>query len=645
MVGLTRFVITQLLFFLIAVGICGYTINSGLQQYASNHQLQIQRAIDFELKNISPISSEQLSDYAKALKSRYQLDRLIIKDTDNNTLFNDGGNLAYLPFLAHQVQNIEPYIRPQFAASEDESMRVEFTVRIAQATQNAQDNFIIAFTLFLVLSLVPFVVLKATLVQAHNRIGDAMSDMVDKYIAADKTDSQLDTGSLQGGLSNLFPIIMRLNTFLKRKNKEIEEKAQDIKREAYKDTVTGLGNRNLFIEHYGELVENEEKSSFGMLAVVRCSELNLINQTRGYQMGDQYITEVANIILKVNGTYSGSQCYRLNSSDFAVILPNIPAKEAEKFGAMLQAKFTEYQQHVELSSVANTGLVSYESGKPLGEILAQVDTAISLAQSKQNNAWHIQKETDLIDNVSASFGNQNWRQVIEDVLTNNRIQLLLQPIMPTSRNAKAYSEILTRFKTDDGHLLPTASFLAMSEKLDKVTYVDRMVIEGALDAIKTKNLSGQFFGINVTARSAHDEQFVIWLERRLLKDSTIAAKLIFEVSEFGLQQNVKASKRFIDMVHRVGSRITVERFGVGLTSFKFFRDLKPDFIKMDSSYTRGLEEDKNNQYFIRLMVDLAHRIGVTVLAEGVETQEEKHIVEQLCLDGAQGYYIERPTEI
>ena len=172
-----------------------------------------------------------------------------------------------------------------------------------------------------------------------------------------------------------------------------------------------------------------------------------------------------------------------------------------------------------------------------------------------------------------------------------------------------------------------------------------MIVEAALNSIKTLNLAGQFFGINITARSAHDEQFLIWLERRLLKDSNISSKLIFEISEFGLQQNVKASKRFIDMIHRVGARITVERFGVGLTSFKFFRDLKPDFIKMDASYTRGLEEDKNNQYFMRLIVDLAHRIGVTVLAEGVESQEEKHIVEQLCLDGAQGYYIEKPREI
>ena len=187
--------------------------------------------------------------------------------------------------------------------------------------------------------------------------------------------------------------------------------------------------------------------------------------------------------------------------------------------------------------------------------------------------------------------------------------------------------------------------MAMADQLGKSVELDQMIIEHAFRAMKSKNLNAQYFGLNVSAASAHDDKFVIWLERRLMKEGELAARLIFEISELGLQQNIGASKRFITMLHRAGARITVEKFGVGLTSFKFFRELKPDFIKMDASYTRGLEDDKNNQYFMRLMVDLAHRIGVKVFAEGVESQEEKHIIEQLCLDGAQGYYIEKPREL
>jgi EAL domain-containing protein (putative c-di-GMP-specific phosphodiesterase class I) len=194
-------------------------------------------------------------------------------------------------------------------------------------------------------------------------------------------------------------------------------------------------------------------------------------------------------------------------------------------------------------------------------------------------------------------------------------------------------------------MFPTASFIAMAEKLDKIIAVDKLIIETTINEIINKNMLEDSFGINISARSISDEHFIIWLERRLLREPQVAPRLIFEITEYGLQQNIKTSKRVIDMLHRVGSRITVERFGVGLTSFKFFRDLSPDYIKMDSSYTRDIDDDKSNQYFLRLMVDLAHRLNINVLAESVETQEEKHTLEKLFFDGCQGFYVGKPIPL
>ncbi|SEA43150.1 EAL domain-containing protein [Alkalimonas amylolytica] len=430
-----------------------------------------------------------------------------------------------------------------------------------------------------------------------------------------------------------------------KKFSEMSANARQVTADAYKDVITGLPNRNRFVQYYEEQLSKNDKVDFGIFAITRCTELQSLNQTRGYQEGDKYIQEVCQILTKAVHAYADGQLFRLNSSDFGVLLPRVTAKEAENFAIQLQSRLNQYQQTAELESVAYTGLVSYESGRALGELLAIADTSISLAQTKQANAWHLQKESSGLETASYGYGNQNWRNVIDDVLANNRLNLLVQSIQPAKRSNKAYSEILVRFKTQENQVLPTASFLAMAEKLDRIIAVDRLIIETALSTIKNKNMQDQYFGLNLSPRSVHDDQFVIWLERRLLKDATIASKLIFEVTEFGLQQNLKTSKRFIDMVHRAGARVTVEKFGVGITSFKFFRDLKPDYIKMDGSYTRHIDEDKNNQYFLRLMIDLAHRIGVSVFAESVETQEEKHMLDSLFVDGCQGYYIGKPAPL
>jgi EAL domain-containing protein (putative c-di-GMP-specific phosphodiesterase class I)/GGDEF domain-containing protein len=418
--------------------------------------------------------------------------------------------------------------------------------------------------------------------------------------------------------------------------------ANELEKEAYIEPLTKLENRNRFVQFFAN---DENQIDFGVLAITRCSELQTINQIHGFNEGDAYICKVANIIKNVTSSYRGARIYRLNSSDFATLLPNVKLKEAENLADEITSKFNEYQQSSDLDSVGYTGLVYFEKDKPLGELLALADTGISVAQTNKMNSWFSQTDTNILQSSSASYGNQNWRQEIDNVLENQRIKLLIQHIKPNNRNNKVYGEVLARFLNSSNEMLPTASFIAMAEKLDKIVAVDKMIVEKVLNEIKEKNLHDNFFGINISARSIHDEHFSIWLERRLLKEANIASKLIFEITEHGLQQNIKTSKRFIDMIHRVGSRITVERFGVGLTSFKFFRDLKPDFIKMDSTYTRDIDDDKNNQYFIRLMVDLAHRLSITVLAESVESQEEKFTLEKLFIDGCQGFYLGKPEVI
>ena len=647
MAGFKKLILIQLISWLLLASVGGYFVALAFDNAASSAQKKAQNVVSNYIDNhtIEEISPQQIQ---QALADGNTFSSFILRDYDGKELINIQSPTP-LPSFAAFVEERFNSIRPQFAVNKASDIKVEFTINAHNLGALLQQAMFIVILVSGLMAIIPVIFMKAMLKRLNSNISMTVAEIVDVYINQNQVnnglEASIDNTKIKKLAADLVPSFNRLSHFLQSKHEDIQNAALSIKQEAYKDVVTELGNRNMFVEYYEKHIESSEKSTFGSLAMVRCSELQSINQTRGYQKGDEYVKAVADIIKHISGTYTGSKVFRLNSSDFAVVLPNIPLKESERFGDNLQSRFTQYQQNQELSSVANTGIVGYEKGKPLGELLSIVDNAMSMAQSKQANAWHVQRDTDLINNVSAGFGNQNWRKVINEVIEAERVHLVMQNIMPIGKSVKAYAEIQVRFKTEENQALPTASFLAMAEKLDMAIEIDRLIIGTSLEKIKSRNFSEKYFGINVTASSAHNDQFVIWLERRLLKDTNIASKLVFEVSEFGLQQNIKASKRFIDMVHRVGARITVERFGVGLTSFKFFRDLKPDFIKMDASYTRGLEEDKNNQYFMRLMVDLAHRIGVSVFAEGIESQEEKHIVETLCLDGVQGYYIEKPKDI
>ncbi|NQZ20567.1 MAG: EAL domain-containing protein [Colwellia sp.] len=559
----------------------------------------------------------------------------IINLTNFDSLTVKDSTKTYFKHHANTENFISGLIAPPASAfTTDKGLNVNFIVSSTHA-----EDLIIKIILVSLISSIAIIFIACSLSVRHTKrlifvVNKQIKHGIAQVISAEElrpSNEIIDIPELTSGLIKMKDI---LSTHL--------NDASVLEKQAYIDPLTQLENRNRFVQLFAN---DSNQIEFGVLAITRCSELQTINQIHGYNEGDRYICQVAKIIKSVIEPYRGANVYRLNSSDFAILLPNITLKESENVAKEITSRFNEYQHASDLDSVGYTGLVYFTKDKPLGELLALADTGISVAQTQQMNSWFSQTDTDILHNASAGYGNQNWRQEIDNVLQNQRVKLLVQHIKPNSRNNKVYGEILARFLNSHDEMLPTASFIAMAEKLDKIVAVDKMIIEKVFSEIKEKNLHEHFFGINISARSIHDEHFLIWLERRLLKEPTIASKIIFEITEYGLQQNIKTSRRFIDMIHRVGSRITVERFGVGLTSFKFFRDLKPDFIKMDSTYTRDIDEDKNNQYFIRLMVDLAHRLSITVLAESVESQEEKFTLERLFIDGCQGFYLGKPEDI
>lgn len=583
---------------------------------------------------------------SKQIKDAVELDLLQITNQEGNQLYNFEQNKSKQPVLVSLLRQADLYTKPRTVATNSGNLIIKFHSNYSAVLSPLFDVFLGLLFLPIIIILVSFGLFKSFIKNTFSKTSDELADLVTKITNNKTLDGKSDFNKLPLQFGSTISALKRLGKFVNNTLSEFEKSASELKIEAFKDSLTDLPNRTRFVEYFeSEIINSDKNTPFGVLALLRATELQHINQSKGYQEGDKYIKGLSEILEKVVHTYNGASIYRLNGSDFGIIVPNITIKEADVMAQNIHSRLNEYMRASELSAIGSMGIVSYGKDKPLGELLAAADTAISLAQTKHVNAWHIQKESNLQQNSTSAFGNQNWRNIIDDVIKQSSVTLLFQPINAANRSSKAYTEVYSRFKLEDGQVLPTASFLAMAEKLNRVVDIDRMIIEKVFDVIKTKNMADKFFGINISPASAHDDQFMIWLERRLLKEANLATKLIFEISEYGLQQNVNSSRRFIDMLHRAGSRVTVEKFGVGITSFKFFQELKPDFIKLDGSYTRDIADQKNNQYFIRMIVDLSHRIGVNVLAECVETQEEKHVLEKLFVDGCQGYYIGKPAAL
>lgn len=629
-------ILSGIIFSLILCFLIGQHLSSTLNSQQQSHSQTI-KALS------SSAEFSQPKELIKTLKNQFSYQHLKIVSDDGTVLHQYAPQDPTSSFSQQWMLWFNQSPNETHLTAANGQYDILFTLAFTQEFKQTDRFILVAIALIFILLLFISVITLLNIKKSISKTANLLKAQLNSEQALPL--AQFNTESIP---KECLPLIEPLNQIHQNSQQQIEQwkaSAESLQVEAKVDELTGLANRNCFLDYLKQALTDLSADQFGVLAIVRATELQSINQSRGYHEGDEYINAIAQALTRVSNSYKGAVLYRINGADFALIIPHITLKEADNLAQNLTGRLTELQKIFETNSIAYTGIVGYESNDDLSELLALADTGINLAQTKTANACHIQNDKSVLNNVSSKYGSQNWRDIIEDVLVNQRVILFSQPIQPTNKSTKVYSEILARFSNKDGQVMPTHSFIAMAERMDKIIAIDRLIIECTIKLIKQKNLVNQSFAINLTAKSAHDEQFVIWLERRLLRETGVAAKLIFELTEFGLQQNSAASKRFVSMLHRSGARITVERFGVGFTSFKFFRELKPDFIKLDGSYSRNIDEDKNNQYFVRILIDLAHRIGVSVLAESVETEVEKHTLEKIFIDGTQGYFIGKPTEL
>ncbi|SIR23228.1 diguanylate cyclase/phosphodiesterase [Shewanella morhuae] len=511
-------------------------------------------------------------------------------------------------------------------------------LQVKLSTNQAIDTAISMTEMFGAILLISYLLLLAVFVLLMSKQKTAIRYAAD-YISKipDLSFSAVASSKLSGELKPIAVSLEECRSQLKVQIDKLNQENEKLQKAAYQDTVTGFASRPRFTQKL-ENISTPDMPQLGIMAMVKATELAQINQKQGRTAGDDYLIKISTSIRKACSKYPDAECFRVSSADFAVFIPDIMLKDAPKFLDQLKVYLDEYLQVTELESVAHIGLVPYQQGTDAVNLLTIADTAVSIAQTLGPNSYHIQEKLA----VNEQLGDDRWKTTLNDLVTRRALKFYQQPIQPCHTNIELYRELLARFYNSEGKMLPTTTVIAMAERHGMSTELDKLVVISVLQILKENPAISGHFGINISAFSAHQDLFIAWLKDRLSNQKHIASRLVFEINESGMQSNLGASHKFVREVHSVGSRVSIERFGMSFTSFKFFSEVRPDYIKLDGSYTANIDEDSNNKFFVRMMVDVARRIGIRVIATSVERQEEKLILEKMLVDGLQGYYIAQP---
>jgi len=409
---------------------------------------------------------------------------------------------------------------------------------------------------------------------------------------------------------------------------------EQVRREATLDSLTGLANRDFFMNELAAALTDDDASAAGTLLMLRLGDLAGINRRAGRETADEVLRRIGATLNALAAEHPNAAAARLNGADFALLLPGVrdPALQAEK---LLHA----------LSDLAAAGLIegerigyvasgAYLHGQASGSLLSRVDAALASAETQSGLAWcRAESNSD-----QQATSNADWKKLLDGAIETQRLRLIEFPVAASSGQLLHLECPLRLQATEDGEWLAAGAFMPMASRLSMTTELDLTVVRLALDRIAAGLPA---VAVNLSGESILDASFRARLYAQIAARRDLAPRLWMEVSEIGAFQHFEEFHAFCDALRPLGCRLGIEHFGRQFSEIGRLHRIGLDYLKVDGSFIRAIDSQPGNQAFLKGLCSIAHNIGLTVIAESVQTAEELAILPELGFDGATGPAVPR----
>ncbi|TFV67811.1 UNVERIFIED_ORG: phosphodiesterase [Bacillus sp. AZ43] len=405
------------------------------------------------------------------------------------------------------------------------------------------------------------------------------------------------------------------------------------------DSLTGLANRTMLEEITHRLLQRGRAVS---LVFIDLDDFKDVNDSRGHAVGDELLLVLAE---RLRGCVRpGDVVARLGGDEFAVVVDGgADAARAVGERALLALSLPvpladgAVTVHASLGVATSTDSVE----RTAGSLLRDADLAMYLAKAQGKN--RLVAYTDGM--AEAARRRADLAQDLAAAAASGRLQLHYQPTVRLSDGRTTGFEALVRWDHPERGLVPPAEFIPLAEETGAITDIGRWVLHEALRqgaAWSAETGTPLRMAVNLSPRQFHDGDVTADVVAALEATGFPPAQLTLEVTEGVLVRDVDAVVAQLESLRALGIRIAIDDFGTGFSGLSYLRHLPADIIKIDRSFVMDLPRGKSAVTLITSIVELARTLGLDVVAEGVENEEQRLALAGLDCGSAQGYLFARP---
>jgi diguanylate cyclase len=445
----------------------------------------------------------------------------------------------------------------------------------------------------------------------------------------------------KGHLARLLPAIEReLREAASRRERRAAE--ETIRYLAYYDALTDIPNRTLFQDrlHQSILAARREEKPLALL-VMDLDRFKDVNDTMGHQAGDLLLQQVG---IRLQGALRASDTVgRLGGDEFAVLLPGAGEEGASrtctKLHQALDRPFIVEGQSLTVG--ASIGVALFPDHGDDGEsLLRRADVAMYVAKSGSSGFAVYSPDQD-----ANAAGRLALTSDLRRAINHNELVLHYQPKVRYGGQRAVCVEALVRWDHPSQGLMAPEHFIPVAEQTGLITPLSRWVLNAALCQCHEWRARGfdVEVAVNLSMRNLHDPALPDQIAELLHQWSVPASSLIVEATESTIMANPTRAMGIVTRLRDMGVRISIDDFGTGYSSLAYLKRFPVDELKVDRSFVMDMHTDDNDAAIVRATIDLAHNLGLRVVAEGVENRTTLELLRELGCDSAQGYLLSRPV--
>ncbi len=418
--------------------------------------------------------------------------------------------------------------------------------------------------------------------------------------------------------------------------------------DALHDVMTGLPNRLLFMDRLDHAVNREKRHKEYLFAVLfmDIDRFKVLNDSLGHTMGDKMLMAVSKRLEE--SLRPGDTVARLGGDEFAILLEDLKDRGealfiAERIQQKLSAPFDLSGQ--EIFSSVSIGLVFNTTGYEHPENLLR-NADIAMYQAKANGSARCEVfSLDMYDDAVARL---QLETDIRQAITNNEFVLHYQPIISGRSGAIEGFEALIRWQHPKKGLISPDKFISCAEDTGLIIQIGNWVLEEACRQVAEWKRSIPGFGAVSVSVNLSSKQVLPTLVTKLnevIRETGISAQhLILEITESMIMDNSEIIGPIMAQIKNMDVKLHIDDFGTGYSSLRYLHDFPVDALKIDRSFIYGMTQNEEKVKIVSAITTLAHGMNMAVVAEGVETEGQLHLISEFECEYLQGFLFSKPLE-